>query len=83
MAQSAKESNHIHVFGHVAHKMDSVFMLNKVWLDTGSVYGNKLSGLLVNENGFEVISVKGSKLDESELLKFNDQKVQTKFKKYF
>ena len=65
----AKYSHPMHVFGHVAHAMKHVEMKNKVWLDTGCVYGNKLTALKIQTNGKkEFISIKSEKRDESKLL---------------
>lgn len=44
-----KFSHPTHVFGHVAHGMKQVEYKNKVWLDTGSVYGNYLTALIIDK----------------------------------
>lgn len=46
-----KFSHPTHVFGHVAHGMKQVEYKNKVWLDTGSVYGNYLTALIIDKKG--------------------------------
>lgn len=68
----SKEANFhhpVHIFGHVAHQFNKIENKNKVWLDTGSVYGNYLSGLVINTSGFKKhIKVKSEKRFEGELL---------------
>lgn len=51
MKNEEKFSHPLHVFGHVAHGMKNVEQKNKVWLDTGSVYGNQLSALIIDKKG--------------------------------
>lgn len=51
MKNEEKNSHPMHVFGHVAHGMKQVEYKNKVWLDTGSVYGNQLTALIVDKKG--------------------------------
>ena len=51
MKNEEKYSHPMHVFGHVAHGMKQVEYKNKVWLDTGSVYGNKLTALIIDKKG--------------------------------
>lgn len=49
--------NHIHIFGHVAHDGTTMEFENRLWLDTGSVYGNKLSGAIINNDGVKIVNV--------------------------
>lgn len=51
MKDEEKFSHPLHVFGHVAHGMKQVEYKNKVWLDTGSVYGNLLTALIIDKKG--------------------------------
>lgn len=51
MKNEEKYSHPMHVFGHVAHGMKQVDYKNKVWLDTGSVYGNQLTALIIDKKG--------------------------------
>lgn len=51
LKQEEKYSHPLHVFGHVAHGMKNLEQKNKVWLDTGSVYGNQLSALIIDKKG--------------------------------
>ena len=65
----SKNSHPIHVFGHIAHAMKHMEMKNKVWLDSGAVYGRKLSALIVSETGNrKIISINSTKLSEGKLL---------------
>lgn len=47
-----------HVFGHVPHKSDQLFFKNKVFLDTGSVSGGKLSCVVFDRFNARVHQVK-------------------------
>jgi predicted kinase len=51
VGEEAKKFDPIHVFGHVAHAFKHLEDKNKVWLDSGAVYGNKLSALIVKTSG--------------------------------
>lgn len=51
LKEEEKFSHPLHVFGHVAHAMKQVEQKNKIWLDTGSVYGNQLTALIVDKKG--------------------------------
>jgi predicted kinase/predicted phosphodiesterase len=65
----SKNSHPIHVFGHIAHAMKHMEMKNKVWLDSGAVYGRKLSALVVSETGNrKIVSINSTKLVEGKLL---------------
>lgn len=37
----------IHIFGHINHTSPTILKGNKIWLDTSAVYGNKLTGLMM------------------------------------
>jgi len=58
----------IHIFGHVAHNMD-VRQSNNYWIDTGSVYGGKLTGVFVEEE-IKIKQVNGNMLYNNELFYF-------------
>ncbi len=45
----AKKYDPYHIFGHVA-MTDKVVIGNKVFLDTGCVYGNKLTGVIISRD---------------------------------
>lgn len=67
--QEAYSSHPLHVFGHVAHDFKSIVNKNKYWLDTGAVYGNKLSALVINQHGdTKIVTVDSSVLYEGNLL---------------
>lgn len=67
--EEAKNSHPIHVFGHIAHAMKHMEMKNKVWLDSGAVYGRKLSALVVSETGNrKIVSINSTKLVDGKLL---------------
>lgn len=69
VAEEAKNSHPYHVFGHVANSMKNIEYKNKVWLDTGAVYGNKLSAFILFPNGdTKVVSQAAEKLTEGKLL---------------
>lgn len=60
-----------HVFGHVAHNMPKIQHGNKFWLDSGSIYGNLLSSLVVYPNGkTELIQVPGTPKSTTDLFYF-------------
>jgi hypothetical protein len=51
--------NHpIHIFGHVAHNADKIEFRNKIFLDTGAAYGNKLTAFVFQHNRYDLKSVK-------------------------
>lgn len=54
-----------HVFGHVAHQAKELKFYNKYFLDTGAVYGNKLSALIFSKDEEEprLVQVKTNMLD--------------------
>lgn len=57
--------NHpLHVFGHVAHSADKLDFRNKIFLDTGAVYGNKLTAFVYKDNRYYFESVKTESLVE-------------------
>ena len=83
--KQAKMSHPIHVFGHVAHAMPNIKMKNKIWLDSGAVYGRQLSAFVVFSDGeTKIISQKSEKLFEGKLLQwknnsnsYNDTKIES------
>lgn len=71
--KQAKTSHPIHIFGHVAHAMPNMKMKNKIWLDSGAVYGRQLSAFVVFSNGeTKIISQKSEKLFEGKLLQWKN-----------
>jgi predicted kinase len=69
MNQQAKATHPWHVFGHVAHSMKNPQIKNKVWLDTGAVYGGKLSAFVVFPGGnTKIVAHQTHRLSEGELL---------------
>jgi len=57
--------NHpIHVFGHVAHNAGKIEFRNKIFLDTGAVYGNKLTAFSYKNNRYVYVDVKTESLVE-------------------
>ena len=46
-----------HVFGHVSHKSDQILFKNKVFLDTGSVSGGKLTCAVFDRYGMRTYQV--------------------------
>lgn len=66
-----KNSHPLHIFGHVAHGFKRLEDKNKVWLDTGAVYGGKLSALILKPTGdSRVIHVPCVPLTEGDLFRF-------------
>jgi predicted kinase len=71
VGEEAKKFHPIHVFGHVAHAFKQLEDKNKVWLDSGAVYGNKLSGLIVKTSGErKLIHVPTVALTQGEFFQF-------------
>lgn len=67
--KEAKFSHPLHIFGHVAHKFKKMDYENKIWLDTGAVYGGKLSAYVVFPDGtHKFVSVNTKALTEGNLL---------------
>lgn len=67
--EQAKGSHPYHVFGHVPHAMKSLEIKNKIWLDTGAVYGGKLSAFIVFPDGAnKIISQQAPQLTDGKLL---------------
>ena len=64
--KEASYNQPIHVFGHVAHCAPKLNFKNKWFLDTGAVYGGKLSALVVHSTGEELVQVPCTKLFEYE-----------------
>lgn len=55
--KEADFSHPIHVFGHVAHRSESLMFKNKVFLDTGAVHGGKLSAFVMKGNRYDFVQV--------------------------
>lgn len=71
VGEEAKKSHPLHVFGHVAHQFKHLEDKNKVWLDTGAVYGNKLSALVIKSSGDRrFIHVPTVQLHDGEFFRF-------------
>lgn len=71
MNEKTSKSLPFHVFGHVANSFQKIEINNKIWLDTGAVYGGKLSALHLIPNGHKkIIQVPCLKLTEGELFSF-------------
>jgi len=68
MLDGAQLNDTIHVFGHVAHTMD-IKQANNYWIDSGSVHGNKLTGLFI-EKDIKIKQVNGNLLYNSNLFNF-------------
>lgn len=77
LEKDGKKQLPFHVFGHVAHQMD-IEMGNKIWLDTGAVYGGYLTAMILGSEKPEFIQVKSSALTEGELFYFQ-KKNQLKY----
>lgn len=52
---------HKHIFGHVAHDGENIEHNGRYWIDTGSVYGNKLSGLLYENGEIKIVQSDSNK----------------------
>lgn len=64
--EQADKHKPLHVFGHVAHgNFSRIVHKNKVFLDTGAVYGGKLSAFVLGIDGHGVISVPCEALDKT------------------
>lgn len=71
IGDEAKKFHPVHVFGHVAHAFKHLEDKNKVWLDSGAVYGNKLSALIVKTSGErKLIHVPTIALAQGEFFRF-------------
>lgn len=66
--EEAKGNFPIHVFGHIAHNADmrEATYKNKVFLDTGAVYGHKLTALIYQDNSYQFRQVDAQKLDNTD-----------------
>ena len=53
----------LHVFGHIAHSSNYLNFRNKIFLDTGAVYGNRLTALVYSNNEYKFESVPTIRLD--------------------
>lgn len=62
--EEANYSKPVHVFGHIAHANDTLEFKNKIFLDTGAVYGNQLTAMLWQDNRYEFVQVKPEMLCE-------------------
>jgi predicted kinase len=60
-----------HIFGHVAHSAPKMIYKNKVFLDTGAVYGNKLSAFVIVNNDWNIEQIQTTALDTSKTLEKN------------
>jgi len=58
--QEAKENNHYHIFGHLSQP-DIRRYKNRICIDTGAIYGNKLSAVLLERDQlrFDAVSFLG------------------------
>jgi predicted kinase len=56
----------IHVFGHIDHTSSHLSYKNKVFLDTGAVYGNKLTALVYKEGVYDFRAVPCDRLDQTD-----------------
>lgn len=56
----------LHVFGHIAHSSTRLNYKNKIFLDTGAVYGNKLTAFVYKNNNYEFVSVATERQDTTE-----------------
>lgn len=57
-----------HVFGHVAHAADKLAYRNKIFLDTGAVYGHRLTAFIIKADRYDFVSVKATALDTTKEL---------------
>lgn len=65
------EHKFYHIFGHVAHKMKNLEINKRIWLDTGAVYGNKLTGVYIDSIGNrEYLQMDTKKLNETDLFSY-------------
>jgi predicted kinase len=56
----------LHVFGHVAHKAEQLNYKNKIFLDTGAVYGHKLTAMVYRNDRYDFVSVDAKSLDTTD-----------------
>lgn len=64
--EQANGTGPLHVFGHVAHKAARLDYKNKIFLDTGAVYGNKLTAMVYRDSYYEFVSVDTKRLDTTD-----------------
>lgn len=57
-----------HLFGHVAHGSENTIYKNKVFLDTGSVYGGGLSYAIYQGDGLEVQTIPSDRIVDKPLI---------------
>lgn len=76
----------LHIFGHITHYAEddkpftNIKYKNKVFLDTGCVYGGKLTGVIVYQGKIDkVISVPGKGVLQEERIPFNLGVFERKF----
>lgn len=63
LTKEASSIHPLHIFGHIAHrvkdkileKIDSIKLKNKVFLDTGAVYGGHLTAVILKNGSVETI----------------------------
>jgi len=62
----ASSTRPLHVFGHVAHKSSKLAYRNKIFLDTGAVYGHKLTALVYKGNSYQPLQISTERLDTTD-----------------
>lgn len=53
----ADTSKPLHVFGHVSHNSPKPVYKNKIFLDTGAVFGGKLTAMIYHQNQYSFMQV--------------------------
>ena len=64
--KEARNNHPMHIVGHVAHCATRLNYKNKYMLDTGAVYGGKLSAMVFTSDGDRLIQINCEKLFEYE-----------------